>query len=216
MPFDGSEIARLLLEAGAIHITQGRPFMLAGGWASPVYVDVRAMISRPEVRRQAIDLAIELLTETTGPDAFDVIAGAETAGIPFATMLADRLDKELCYVRKRPLGIGRGAQVEGGNVEGKRVLLVDDLTTDGASKLSFARGLRAAGAHVAHVLTIFYHDAFPGATQRLEAENLQLIALATWRDVLGLQQGLSETDQLQITSFAADPIAWSTRHGGRM
>ena len=78
------------------------------------------------------------------------------------------------YVRKRPLGIGRNAQVEGGDVDGLNVLLVDDLTTDGGSKLNFARGLRAAGAVVEHVLTIFYHDVFPGAADRLAQASLDI------------------------------------------
>ena len=79
--------------------------------------------------------------------------------------------------------------MEGGPVEGLRVLLMDDLTTDGNSKLGFARGLKAAGADVQHVLTIFYHDAFPGARERLDAAGLTLHALATWADVLNADHG---------------------------
>ena len=116
--------------------------------------------------------------------SIDAVAGAETAGIPFAAWLADKLNMTLRYVRKRPLGIGHNAQVEGGDVEGLNVLLVDDLTTDGSSKLTFARGLRAAGAVVEHVLTIFYHDVFPGAAERLAQAGLTLHPLATWDDIL--------------------------------
>src|SRR3546814_4095176 len=81
---------------------------------------------------------------------------------------------KLRYVRKRPLGFGYNAQVEGGTVAGLRVLLMDDLTTDGGSKLAFARGLRSAGAAVEHILTIFYHDALPGAKTRLKEAGLNL------------------------------------------
>ena len=96
-------------------------------------------------------------------------------------------------------------------------MLVDDLTTDGGSKLNFARGLRAAGAIVEHVLTIFYHDVFPGATERLAEAGLQLHSLATWSDILRSQAAatMRPDDRTEIARFIADPVAWSTRHGGR-
>ena len=205
------------MKAGAIHISRQQPFILAAGWASPVYVDCRVLIGDPETRRAITELSAAYLTAALPAQSFDAIAGAETAGIPFAAWLAERSGLELRYVRKRPLGIGRHAQVEGGPVEGLRVLLLDDLTTDGASKLAFARGLRSAGAIVEHVLTIFYHNAFPGARERLKEANLELHALATWTDVLQVTAGehLPAEDRAAIERFLADPVAWSTRHGGR-
>lgn len=213
----GREVAGLLFRAGAIHVSRQQPFILAAGWASPVYVDVRLLLGDPDLRRAVSDLAARYAGAAFPPGSFDAIAGAETAGIPFAAWLADRLALKLRYVRKRPLGIGRNAQVEGGPVEGLSVLLMDDLTTDGGSKLNFARGLRAAGAQVEHVLTIFYHDAFPGAGERLRDAGLTLHALANWSDVLhaGVGSGLAPEDRAEIERFLADPVAWSTRHGGR-
>jgi orotate phosphoribosyltransferase len=151
------------------------------------------------------------------PDGFDALAGAETAGIAFAAWLADTLDVPLRYVRKRPLGIGHNAQVEGGSVDGLRVLLVDDLTTDATSKLSFAHGLRQAGATVTEVLTIFYHSAFPGAADRLAQAGLTLHPLATWNDILraDFSKAFDAVDRKLIEDFLADPMAWSLRHGGR-
>lgn len=213
----GREVAELLFKAGAIHVSRQQPFILAAGWASPVYVDVRLLLGDPDLRRAVSDLAARYAAATFPPGSFDAIAGAETAGIPFAAWLADRLALKLRYVRKRPLGIGRNAQVEGGPVEGLRMLLMDDLTTDGGSKLNFARGLRAAGAVVEHVLTIFYHDAFPGAGGRLQEAGLTLHALANWGDVLRARvgSGLAPEDRAEIERFLADPVTWSTRHGGR-
>ncbi|KRE15980.1 hypothetical protein ASE66_09360 [Bosea sp. Root483D1] len=213
----GREVAQLLFRAGAIHVSRQQPFILAAGWASPVYVDVRLLLGDPQLRQAVSDLAARYAGAAFPPGSLDAIAGAETAGIPFAAWLADRLALKLRYVRKRPLGIGRNAQVEGGSVEGLRVLLMDDLTTDGGSKLNFARGLRAAGAVVEHVLTIFYHDAFPGADARLREAGLTLHALANWGDVLRAEagSGLSPEDRAEIERFLADPVSWSTRHGGR-
>jgi orotate phosphoribosyltransferase len=149
--------------------------------------------------------------------SLDAVVGAETAGIPFGAWLADKLNVRMRYVRKRPLGIGRNAQVEGGDVDGLNVLLVDDLTTDGGSKLNFARGLRAAGAIVEHVLTIFYHDVFPGADDRLAQAGLVLHPLATWTDILRSPAAdkIPPQDRAEVERFLADPVAWSTKHGGR-
>jgi orotate phosphoribosyltransferase len=213
----GQRVALLLVKAGAIHISRQSPFILAAGWASPIYVDCRVLIGNPEVRRAITELSSAYLAAGFPAKSFDAIAGAETAGIPFAALLAEQSGMELRYVRKRPLGIGRNAQVEGGSVEGLRVLLIDDLTTDGASKLAFARGLRSAGATVEHALTIFYHNAFPGAAERLKEANLELHALATWTDVLQGMAGerLAAEDRASIEHFLVDPVRWSTRHGGR-
>lgn len=213
----GGEVARLLLEGGAIHVSRQQPFILAAGWASPVYVDVRVILGDPSARQAVTQLAVRYLNAMLPQASIDVVAGAETAGIPFAAWLADKLDVKMRYVRKRPLGIGRNAQVEGGDVDGLKVLLVDDLTTDGGSKLNFARGLRAAGAIVEHVLTIFYHDVFPGATERLAQAGLTLHPLASWADILrsAAAAQISPQDRAEVERFLADPVTWSTRHGGR-
>jgi orotate phosphoribosyltransferase len=196
-------------------LSRGRPFILAAGWASPVYIDCRLLISEPRHRKAVTELAVAAIKNTFSPTAFDAVAGAETAGMPFASWLADALDLPLRYVRKRPLGVGRNAQVEGGAVEGLRVLLVDDLTTDAQSKVAFSKGLRAAGAEVTDSLTVFYHSAFPGAADRLARADLSLHALATWRDVLMVRDQLEAEDRELVQAFLADPVAWSTRHGGR-
>jgi orotate phosphoribosyltransferase len=213
----GSATAQLLLSAGAVHVSRDRPYVLAAGWASPVYIDCRLLIGEPRFRHEAVRLAAEAVRSMIKADSFDAIAGAETAGIPFASWLADALDTPLRYVRKRPLGIGHNAQVEGGSVEGLRILLVDDLTTDATSKLSFAKGLRQAGAEVTDVLSIFYQSAFPGADERLAQAGLVMHPLATWDDILraDLSHQFDIEDRKQIEAFLADPIAWSTLHGGR-
>ena len=213
----GGDVAQLLFDNGAIHVSRQQPFILAAGWASPVYVDVRVILGDPSARQAVTQLAVRYVNEMLPHASIDAVAGAETAGIPFAAWLADKLNVRMRYVRKRPLGIGRNAQVEGGDVDGLNVLLVDDLTTDGGSKLNFARGLRAAGAIVEHVLTIFYHDVFPGAGERLSQAGLTLHPLVTWADILRSPAAnqISPQDRAEIERFLADPVTWSTRHGGR-
>ena len=211
----GKEIARLLVRTNAVYVSREQPFILAAGWASPVYVDCRLLIGEPAVRRTVTQLMSRYLAAAL-PVTFDAVAGAESAGIPFAAWLADEAGLPLRYVRKRPLGIGRHAQVEGGSVEGLRVLLVDDLTTDATSKLAFVRGLRSAGAIVEHALTVFFNDAFPGAVERLDQTGVALHALATWASLLHGDSGFAAEDRATIENFLKDPIAWSARHGGRI
>jgi orotate phosphoribosyltransferase len=210
----GATAARLLFECGAVAVSHGRPFILAAGWASPVYIDCRLLIGTPRTARAVTDLAVRCIDEWIGRARFDCIAGAETAGIPFAAWIADRLSCDLRYVRRRPLGIGRGAQVEGGAMEDRRALLVDDLATDAGSKVAFVRGLREAGATVEDALVIFFNGAIPGATERLAGLGLKLHAMATWQDMLasGL---LPAADQKLVEQFLADPTGWSMIHGGR-
>jgi orotate phosphoribosyltransferase len=213
----GHRVAALLFESGAVHVSRRQPFMLAAGWASPVYVDCRVLLGKAAIPGQVIALAAEYCQATFPAGSFDALAGGETAGIPFAALLAEQLGLDLRYVRKRPLGIGRNSQVEGGSVDGLRVLLIDDLTTDGASKLDFTRGLRAAGATVEHALTIFSHNAFAGTAERLNSAQLKLHALATWAEALPTmpREYLTGEDREAVEQFLADPITWSMRNGGR-
>jgi orotate phosphoribosyltransferase len=211
----GIAMARLLVQAEAIQFSRDRPFLLAAGWASPAYIDCRRLIGTPALRRAAVELLLDGL-EDVAP--FDWVAGGETAGIPWASWVVDRLDLPLLYVRKRPLGIGRHAQVEGGEVRGQRVLLIDDLATDAGSKAAFVRGLRMAGAIVTDAMVLFYHRAFAGGTERLAQLGLRLHSLADWKDVLRLDAAepcLDPSDRARLELFLADPVAWSAAHDGR-
>ena len=114
-------------------------------------------------------------------------------------------------------GFGRDAQIEGDSVDGKRILLVEDLTTDGGSKLKFADALRTAGADVSHTLVVFYYDIFPETKPNLREHGLGLHYLATWWDVLAAAKagGHFDTSTLdQVERFLNEPLDWSAEHGG--
>jgi orotate phosphoribosyltransferase len=209
--------ARMLLEIEAVHVRRDDPFRLTSGLASPVYIDCRRLISFPRVRGTLMDLACGKLVRDAGFEQFDAVAGGETAGIPFAAWIAERLGLPMLYVRKQPKGFGRAAQIEGALVEGARVLLVEDLATDGGSKVRFAEALRAAGGEVAHTLVVFYYGIFPGAEAMLAAHGLRLHHLATWRDVLAEARAGRHFDEptlAEVEAFLAAPLEWSAAHGG--
>ena len=126
--------ARMLLEIKAVHFRADEPYIFTSGLASPVYIDCRKLISYPRIRSTLMDFAVATLQRDAGFEAFDAMAGGETAGIPFAAWIADRLALPMQYVRKKPKGFGRDARIEGAIRDGQRVLLVEDLTTDGGSQ----------------------------------------------------------------------------------
>ena len=114
--------ARILLETRSVLFRPEDPFTLTSGKKSPVYVDCRRLIAFPQERQRLMDLARDLIDEKIGRDAFDVVAGGETAGIPFAAWIADLLMLPMCYVRKKPKGFGRNARIEGNLEEGQRAI----------------------------------------------------------------------------------------------
>lgn len=208
------EAARMLLEVGAAHFRPHDPYILTSGMASPVYLDCRKLISYPRIRTMLMDFAVTRIQRDVGYEAFDAVAGGETAGIPFAAWIADRLSLPMLYVRKKPKGFGRNAQIEGDLKEGARVLLVEDMSTDGGSKFVFAEALRHAGAVVAHSQVIFYYNIFAHAADNLAKAGLSLHYLTTWRDVLEVcrtENRFDEQTLSEIEGFIADPIGWSER-----
>ena len=116
--------AKMMLEVKAVHFSEGKPFVFTSGWASPVYIDCRKLIFYPRIRTQLVEFASGMLARDVGFEQFDVVAGGETAGIPYAAWIAERLNLPMQYVRKKPKGFGRNAQIEGDVREGARTLLV--------------------------------------------------------------------------------------------
>jgi len=209
--------AKMLLEVDAVRFMADKPFIYTSGWASPVYTDCRRLISFPRVRETLVDFGVATIEREVGFEQFDAVAGGETAGIPFAAWMADRLMLPMQYVRKKPKGFGRNAQIEGHIEEGDRVLLVEDMTTDGRSKVNFCKALRGAGAAVDHVFVFFFYDIFPEGKKILGDLGVTLHALATWWDVLDVAKRSGKFDKAklkEVEKFMKDPGAWSKAHGG--
>lgn len=206
--------ARMLLEIKAVHFS-AEPFTYASGLKGPTYIDCRKLISHPRIRGTLMDFMAATVCRNAGFEAFDNIAGGETAGIPFAAMVAERLGLPMSYVRKKPKGYGRNARIEGEMREGQRVLLVEDLTTDGGSKLSFVDAIRETGASCAHTAVIFYYGIFPETTQRLADHGVALHHLCTWWDVLAEAKAQGSFDAAtiaEVEAFLHDPRGWQTAH----
>jgi orotate phosphoribosyltransferase len=207
--------ARMLLEIKAVHFNAADPFTLASGLLSPTYIDCRKLISYPRIRSTLMDFLTVTVMRNAGFEAFDNIAGGETAGIPFAALVAERMGLPMTYVRKKPKGYGRNARIEGDMTPGQRVLLVEDLTTDGGSKLSFVDAIRETGATCAHTAVIFYYGIFPQTEKTLGDHGVTLHALCTWWDVLAeakAQEAFDASTLKEVESFLNAPKAWQDAH----
>jgi len=209
--------ARILLEISAVNFRPEEPYTFTSGWKSPVYIDCRRIIYYPRARARICSLAVEKIGREIGYESIDVVAGGETAGIPFAAWIADRMLAPMAYVRKQAKGFGRNSLIEGDVPEGKRTLLVEDLTTDGQSKIRFAQALRDAGAIVNHAFVVFFYGVFPGSFETLAEMDITLHHLSTWWDVLEAcreRPYFAEPALAEVRRFLENPVAWSAAHGG--
>jgi orotate phosphoribosyltransferase len=206
-------VAAALLDAGCVTVRTDEPFRLPSGWASPVYMDCRRLISFPTLRRQLVLQGLDLLRARGCLEGLVSVAGGEASGIALAAWMADALDLPLQYVRKKAIG---SSQIEGVLTPGGQVLLVDDLMAAGQSKLRFCNALASAGATVKDIFVVFDYDTFPTA-QSLNRLGVTVHALATWQDVLAVARARGTWGALallEMEEFLAAPSAWSQTHGG--
>lgn len=209
--------AKMLWEIEAVHFRADEPYTFTSGLKSPVYIDCRKLISYPRIRSAVSDFGCATVMRDTGLEKYDCIAGGETAGIPYAAFIAERMGLPMVYIRKKPKGFGRNARIEGDLKEGQRVLFVEDLTTDGGSKIGFANAIREAGAEVTDTFSVFYYDIFKDAPKTLKKHGMNLHYLCTWKDVLAIakKQKLFDAKTLKsVESFLGAPLAWSKKNGG--
>ena len=209
--------ARILIETKSVLFNPSKPFIFTSGWASPTYIDCRKLISFPHARKTLMDMAVTTIERGVGYDQLDAVAGGETAGIPYAAWIADRMHLPMLYVRKKPKGFGRNALIEGDIRPGMRVLLVEDLATDGKSKIHFINGLKEASAEVKHAFVVFHYGIFPQSVETLSSVGVKLHALATWWNVLELaeqEKYFAAADLKEVRAFLENPAQWSAAHGG--
>lgn len=211
VPQCSATVCSLLFDVEAVKISVEKPFRLTSGRLSPVYFDCRRLMLSPAAMR----LVASLFAYQIQADGIDVsvIAGGESAGIPFAAYLACLVAKPMVYVRKAPREHGTASQVEGGNIPEAKTLLVEDLITDGASKLGFVEGLRSAGFVVEHCFVVLDRD--QGGSDLLAQHGVRLLRLTTAKETLAyaLERGvISRPDYDSTLAYLDDPVLWSQQH----
>jgi len=210
MPEDtrAATVARALLAAGTVTLTPHEPVTFKSGLRSPVYVDNRRLIFEPGPWRVVIDAFAAAL-----PAGQPVIAGVESAGIPHSSALAFSTGLPSVFVRKVAKGHGLGRRIEGGDIEGRQVILVEDMVTTGGSSLSAVEALRAAGAEVVDCLAIITYG-FADAVAAFDAAHVTLTTLTTFEAVLSqaLAEGTIDAREAGLVrSWLADPHGWDGR-----
>jgi len=203
--------ARILIQTEAVLFSPDEPFTFTSGRKSPVYVDCRRLISFPNERGILMGMMADQIKHTVDVKKVSAVAGGETAGIPFAAWVADRLGLPMIYIRKKPKGFGRNARIEGVINEGDTILLIEDLATDGGSKMSFIEGIRDAGAECAHTFVVFHYGIFPDGIKKLNEAGVALHGLTTWWDIIECadeEKILDAATIKKVTAFLKDPDGW--------
>ncbi|MEN2766513.1 orotate phosphoribosyltransferase [Ornithinibacillus xuwenensis] len=191
------ELARDLLRIKAVQINPENYFTWTSGIKSPIYCDNRITMSFPEIRKKITLAFIEKMEYLDIKP--DIIAGCATAGIPHAAWLADSLNLPMVYVRSKPKGHGKGNQIEGYQVEGKKVLVIEDLISTGGSALEAVEALEKAGAIVVYVLSIFTYG-LEKATVNFEQVNLNFQSLTNYDELI---EGLEADGKLDAFQKSA-------------
>lgn len=215
----GKIAAKILLDTKSVLFNVEEPFRLTSGRLSPVYIDCRRLVSFVEERETLSKMAAEILADGIGADTIDYIAGGETAGIPYAAFISTEMRKPMLYIRKKPKGFGRMAQIEGtfDNSPSKKphVVLVEDLQTDGGSKRVFVNALRNAGAVCEHAFVVFHYGIFEQSLKNMADMGVTLHELTNWWHVLDVareQEYFPESTLESVESFLKAPEIWQEVH----
>ena len=209
------QVARGLLSIGAVFLRPQEPFTWASGIKSPIYCDNRLILTAPEVR-VLVENAIAATVKREYPDA-EVLMGTATAGIAHAAIAAHLLGLPMGYVRSGNKDHGRRNQIEGRLEKGQRVVVIEDLISTGGSVLDTVEALRAAGAEVLGVVSIFTYGMKKGI-ERLAAANVRNVSLTDLDTVAreGVKAGyIDEADVARLLAFRDDPSdeTWITKGG---
>ena len=204
--------AKILIDIGAINFNLMSPFKLSSGFLSPSYIDCRKIIAYPSAFKSITDIMIDTVKIDMISEAPNYIIGGETAGIPFAAVIAEKMGLPLSYVRKKPKNYGKNKLIEGEIFQDKNGLLVEDLMTDGRSKVNFVDNIRSHKIHCNLSLVVFKYNIFKDLEARLKKNNIKVHHLTDWEDVYNEMRNMNEFDfdiLSEIRKFLDDPITWS-------
>lgn len=205
-------VAQILIDIESVKFSFEKPFTLTSGLKSPVYVDCRKIISFMEQRNIILNIAIKYFKENK--IKFDILAGGETAGIPYASFFSQIIQKPMIYVRKKPKEFGGNQQIEGEFKKNQKVILIEDLATDGGSKIIFIEALRKAGLKVTDIFVIFYYDIFDINKSPIKSLDVKIHSLCTWRNIIEivkLKKLYSEEKIQDLEFFLTDPGKWRSK-----
>lgn len=197
-----TQVAGILLDIDAVKVQPNEKFTWASGIQSPIYCDNRKIIGDVEARRAVATAFVDVINEKFGSNV-DVIAGTSTAGIPHAAFVSEQMSLPMSYVRGSKKAHGTGSQVEGADVNGKRVVLVEDLISTGGSSLEAVAALRAAGAEVLGVVAIFTYELAQAKENFAQADvDVTILSDVSTLLALSVERGeLTDADVEEVKAF---------------
>ncbi len=204
--------AKILINIGAINFSPQSPFKLSSGFLSPSYIDCRKIIAYPSAFKEITDMMIDTIKSEMVAQSPDYIIGGETAGIPFAAAIAEKMGLPLSYVRKKPKDYGKSKLIEGEILKDKNSLLVEDLMTDGKSKINFIDNIRSHKIRCNLGIVVFKYNIFEDADIILKKNNIEVHYLTDWEEVYNEICHMDKfgSDVLtEIRKFLDDPVDWS-------
>ena len=202
------EVAELLLNAKAVLLRPDRPFQFASGILSPIYCDNRLLLSKKEERARIVDYFIKKIEdEKIDPE---VIAGIATASIPWAALIAEKMEKPMIYIRKSSKEHGRENLIEGGLEKGQRVLVVEDLVSTGGTSLSSVQAARKEGAVVDKCIAIFTYEMEKAVKgfQDAACELITLSSFSTLVEIAARKGYVKEAEISLLKEWSRNPEAW--------
>lgn len=205
------EIAKILLEKKAVTLNVEEPYTYVSGIRSPVYCDNRLLTFFPRERKR-ICQAFYTLIKDLQPG---VIAGTASSAIPWAAWVAEKLERPMVYIRKQSKGHGKKQLIEGGDIHGKSVVVIEDLVSTGGSSLNAVEACREAGADVLAMAAIFTYQ-FDKARQKFEEANCKVKFLTNFTiltQVAAEYDFIDEKNLTLIQEWNKDPQGWGPKHG---
>ena len=194
------KVANILLSIGCVNINFKNKFTLTSGKKSPVYVDCRKLVSFPKERSIVINEMSKQIRKIYKNEI--IIAGGETAGIPYSSFICQKLKLPMIYIRKKPKGFGKGKLIEGEFKKKSKSILIEDMATDGGSKIHFINSMRKAHLSVKDIFVVFFYDIYPSAKENMKKMRVNLNYLASWKDILEVSPNyISEKDYINLKKY---------------
>ena len=194
------KIANLLLSIGCVNINFKKQFTLTSGKKSPVYVDCRKLVSFPKEREIVINEMSKMIRKKYKGSI--LVAGGETAGIPYSSFICQKLRLPMIYIRKKPKGFGKGKLIEGEYKNKSKSILIEDMATDGGSKIHFIQAMRKNNLLVKDIFVVFFYDIYPSAKKNINKMRVNLNYLTSWPDILEVSPNyITNSEHIRLKEY---------------
>ena len=203
-------IADMLLDIKAVTFSFTKPYLytFVSGIKGPMYCDNRRLISYPNKRKVVVDKVVKIAKKLD----FDIVGGVSTAGIPWAALVAERLNKPMIYIRPEPKGYGKKRQIEGDIQTGSKILVIEDLISTGGSAISAIKAVRRNGGKVNDCIFIFTYglDVAKKNFTQAKCKMHPLLTFSNLIEVAEKRSYISKEEKNELVKWHKDPRKYWT------